>query len=168
MNKKESMLCSMIIGFEPVVLFKKICLFDSQRILDEDVPEGLFKYELRHGDDWGIPCEVCNKVVCNYFGTILTDEELPVDLNKFSLSIKCDDDNYDFDPIEAQGLSDDELDIIPTIIEYYMEYDTGNYNIPNDRIISKETGTSNVIYGRPKFADKKILILDTEGTLHED
>ena len=86
-----------------------------------------------------------------------------MDLNKFSLSIKCDDDNYDFDPIEAQGLSDDEWDMIPSMIEPYMEYDTGNYNIPDDRI--KELGTSNIICGGPKFTDEKKLMLDTEGTL---
>lgn len=161
MNKKETYINDL--EFEPVELFGKLCLFDSQRILNEAVPEGLFKYELRHGDDWGKPCEVCTKVICNYFGTILTNEELPVDLNKFSLSIKCDDDNYDFDPIEAQGLSDDEWDMIPSMIEPYMEYDTGEYNIPDDRI--KELGTTNVICGGPKFIDEKKLMLDTEGTL---
>jgi hypothetical protein len=154
---------------EPVELFGKFCLLSYKRIEDSSVPEGLFKYDLRHGDDFGIPCEVCNKVVCNYFGSIITDEKIPVDLNKFSLSIKCDDDNYDFDPFEAKGLEDDELDLIPSMIEPYMEYDTGNYNIPNDRIISKEPETPNIIiHGRPKCVDNNILFLDTEGTLTQE
>lgn len=154
--------------FEPIDLFGKLCLLSYKRIEDESIPEGLFKYELRHGDDWGIPCEVSHKkVICNYFGTILTDEEIPVDLNKFLLLIKCDDDNYDFDPFSAKGLEDDELDLIPSMIDHYIEYDTGNYNIPDDRIISKETKPINLIYGRPKFEDGHKLMLDTEGTLTE-
>lgn len=119
--------------FEPVELFGKLCLLSYKRIADASVPEGLFKYDLRHGDDWGIPCEVCTEVVCNYFGTILTDEEIPVDFTTNTLSIKQSDDRYDFDPIESQGLEDDEIENMPYDIESYTTYDdTGKYDIPDD------------------------------------
>lgn len=124
--------------FDPVELFGKLCLLSYQRIDDASIPEGLFKYDLRHGDDWGVPCAISNTVICNYFGTIITNREFPVDLDENFVTLKCDDDNFDLDYIESQGLEDEDLDRIPSDIQSYIKYnDRGGYDIPKARISPK-------------------------------
>lgn len=62
-----------------VDLFGTPALFDVGRIADEDVPNGLFKYELRGSDnDPGMPVAVENHVGVNHAATILTVYPLPI------------------------------------------------------------------------------------------
>lgn len=53
-------------------------LFVCVRVADEDVPNGMFKYDLRE-DDYGDYCPATiEKCVCvNHYGTFITDE--PID-----------------------------------------------------------------------------------------
>lgn len=119
-------------GFEPVELFGKLCLLSQQRIDDASIPEGLFKYDLRHGDDWGVPCEVDKMVRCNYFGSIITNREFPVDLDKNFITLKCDNDNFDLDH------DTEEIDNVPYMVDEYIGMnDQGDYDIPDDRISPK-------------------------------
>ena len=50
----------------------RLALFTEQRVKRETLPEGIFCYDLRHGDDMGAPVSIENRVVVNHFGTILT------------------------------------------------------------------------------------------------
>ena len=53
----------------------KECLFSDLRIDRESVPEGYSMYEVRHtDDDWGMPAEIGNWIMVNFFGTLLTKE----------------------------------------------------------------------------------------------
>ena len=38
------------------------------------IPDGMYCYDLRHGDDDSFPSAVENSVAVNYYGTILTTE----------------------------------------------------------------------------------------------
>ena len=56
------------------------CEFYDLRIDEKSVPEGKFLYEVRHDEeDWGLPCQVQKGVLVNFYGTIISDTELPVD-----------------------------------------------------------------------------------------
>ena len=58
---------------EVVELFGTAALFFNERVRQEDVPEGLYRYDLRGSDnDPGDPASVENHVTVNHAGTILT------------------------------------------------------------------------------------------------
>ena len=142
--------------FEPVEVFGKLCLLSHQRIDDSSIPEGLFKYDLRHGDDWGVPVEIDKSVICNYFGSLITNEELPVDMDKNVIQLKNDDSTFDFDYIEAQGLEDDEFEKIPCDIETYIAYNNPcGYDIPLDRIFPGDPP--------PERAPEVLLLIEGDG-----
>ena len=63
--------------FEKILLFKRPVLFTSVRIRNQDVPEGLYKYDLRHDDECtGEIVQVSKRVLVNHWGTILSDHQL--------------------------------------------------------------------------------------------
>lgn len=85
--------------FETMELFDKTVLFTDLRIDPETVPDGLFIYSLRHGDDDSEPATIEDKVIMeNHFGDILSDEEFefPVvaDADTKYLEISEDDWSY--------------------------------------------------------------------------
>lgn len=51
--------------------------FSDFRIIRETLPLGMYAYDIRHDDEsQGIACEIANKILVNYLGTILTKEPL--------------------------------------------------------------------------------------------
>lgn len=75
---------------EEVEVKGKLALFTGLRLDKNPVPEGMYIYALRHGDDTGIPCSIEKHVKVNYFGTIITAE--PFDFgDKNYISVKYDD-----------------------------------------------------------------------------
>ena len=70
------------VTYQEVTIFDRPALFTECRIDRTTVPEGVYRYELRHGDeDWGEPVELSRNIVVNYYGTVLTREpfQLPID-----------------------------------------------------------------------------------------
>lgn len=60
-----------------IEIFGKECLFSDLRIDRKTIPEGWFMYEVRHDDeDWSNPVEIGLGILVNFFGTIITKEEL--------------------------------------------------------------------------------------------
>ena len=51
-------------------------LFADQRIPNEDVPAGMYKYDLREDDTLYCPATIEKRVVVNFYGTFITDEPL--------------------------------------------------------------------------------------------
>lgn len=67
--------------YQEVEIFDVPGLFSNGRIADEDIPKGLFRYDLRGSDDDpGMPVTVENHVVVNHAGSILTAQ--PLDLGE--------------------------------------------------------------------------------------
>ena len=50
------------------------------RYLEEPVPEGLFKYEIRHSDEGFEPCVLAKHILVNHYGTIFS--RVPIDLGE--------------------------------------------------------------------------------------
>ena len=46
-------------------------LFSNGRLMPEQIPEGLYAYDLRHSDDGGRFCAIEPKVGVNHGGTVL-------------------------------------------------------------------------------------------------
>lgn len=70
------------VHYEEVTIFDQPALFTECRIDQATVPEGVYRYELRHGDeDWGEPIELARGIFANYYGTVLTRDpfQLPID-----------------------------------------------------------------------------------------
>lgn len=62
-------------------------LFTELRVEKSTVPEGVYCYALRHGDDDSFPAEVEETVCVNYFGSVLMTEKLELgETGKKSLS----------------------------------------------------------------------------------
>ena len=70
------------VTYQEVTIFDRPALFTECRIDRTTVPEGVYRYELRHGDeDWGEPRELARGLMVNFYGTVLTREpfQLPID-----------------------------------------------------------------------------------------
>lgn len=102
---------------------------------------GLYLYNLRHGDDWGIPCTLEKRVVVNFYGSLVSDKELELPINDYQLlkeekeitdeslkkyidfnyDIIAEGDYYEYDPyiITALDLLMNKDKIINDINEYY-------------------------------------------------
>lgn len=68
----------------------RLALFTDLRVDKETVPDGMYCYALRHGDDFGIPCSIEEKVAVNYFGAILTTEPFDFE-NRRYIEVKYED-----------------------------------------------------------------------------
>nr|WP_302656439.1 LPD28 domain-containing protein [uncultured Agathobaculum sp.] len=68
--------------YNELTIFDRPALFTECRVDRATVPEGVYRYELRHGDeDWGEPIELSRSLMVNFYGTVLTREpfQLPID-----------------------------------------------------------------------------------------
>ena len=83
------------VTYQDVTILDRPALFTECRLDKSTVPEGLYRYELRHGDeDWGDPVTLSRSIMVSYYGIVLTREpfQLPVEgripLESDSLSFK--------------------------------------------------------------------------------
>ncbi len=67
---------------EEVELLGRTGYFTELRVDKETVPEGMYCYELRYGDDDGVPVSVEENVRVNYFGAVLFSEALELGKEK--------------------------------------------------------------------------------------
>lgn len=65
--------------FETIELLGQPALFTNERLTNEDIPQGMYCYHLRHGDD-GQFCTVEPRVSANHGGSVITKE--PIDFGK--------------------------------------------------------------------------------------
>ncbi len=74
-------------------------LFTELRVDKSTMPENVYCYAMRHGDDDSFPVTLERNVAANYFGSILTTE--PFDLGK-SGYLAIDYDDYGFTGAEMK------------------------------------------------------------------
>lgn len=68
--------------YEEVTILGVPALFTDLRVDRSTMPDGLYRYELRHSDeDWGEPVSLSRSIVVNYYGSVITREplQLPID-----------------------------------------------------------------------------------------
>ncbi|MDL2232336.1 hypothetical protein LJC63_01980 [Ruminococcaceae bacterium OttesenSCG-928-L11] len=79
--------------YDPVTLFGKPALFTNLRVDRDMIPEILYAYDIRHGDN-GIAVTVEKHVLVNHMGTVITAE--PLDFGGAEY-IRIDDESGDLD-----------------------------------------------------------------------
>lgn len=135
------------ISFEPVLCFGKFVLFTGHRIDRSTVPEGLWVYDIRHGDegDWTDPVEILPHVLCNYMGSIVSTERFPIDFKESYVIMDQNGGDWDYiECLEDEDLWDD-YDNIPDTLEGYINYtknETG-WDILMDRLLPREKEEEN-------------------------
>ena len=69
------------LNYEEVTVLGHPALFTGSRIDRATVPEGMYRYEMRHSDEnWNKPVELAHRIAVNFYGTVLTREpfQLPI------------------------------------------------------------------------------------------
>ena len=61
----------MTYNFEPIIIKNKFALLTNERLIDQIIPAGAYKYDLRSGDETDF-CTIEKNVTVNHSGTILT------------------------------------------------------------------------------------------------
>lgn len=79
--------------YELIELFGKPALFTNERLSDEDIPKGLFCYQLREGDD-GRFSSIERKVAVNHGGSVITDEPIEFDKRGFIIFAEATEPNF--------------------------------------------------------------------------
>lgn len=72
----EKMKDNMSQKYEAVIIFNKPMLFTNLRIEDGDVPDGMYRYDIRDGGMDGNMCELKDYVAVNHWGTVLSKEAI--------------------------------------------------------------------------------------------
>ena len=81
--------------YDEVEIFDQPGLFSNGRIRKEDLPGGLFKYDLRGSDDDpGYPISIENRVVVNHAGTVITAK--PIELSDTGFRAFTEDEGMNF------------------------------------------------------------------------
>lgn len=81
--------------FMQMKLFNKPVLFSYMRIDNTNLPKSIYKYEVRSDDEGlGIICELSNKVLVNFWGTVLSNR--PIQLNKHGFLIIDEDKDIEY------------------------------------------------------------------------
>lgn len=68
----------------------RMALFTEVRVDKDTIPDGMYCYDLRHGDDDGMPCTIEQNVTVNYFGAVIVS--VPFDFgNEDYVPVSYDD-----------------------------------------------------------------------------
>ena len=60
--------------YEAVIIFNKPMLFTNERLEYDNVPDGLYRYDIRDGGMDGNMCELKDQVAVNHWGTVLSKD----------------------------------------------------------------------------------------------
>lgn len=96
--------------YDEVTLLGIPALLTDWRVDRTTIPNGFHLYELRHADeDWGEPCQVAKGILVNFYGSILTVQQLPLPVSDY----------LDFDTQELAYVEDDAC---ATLDEFAQKY----------------------------------------------
>ncbi len=88
--------------FDEIELMDRTGIFTELRVDKSTIPDGVYCYELRHGDDDSFPAELEENVSVNYFGAILMTEKLELD-KEGKLPIEYQDFGYTGDKMNLES-----------------------------------------------------------------
>jgi len=90
------------LGYDGFELLGRV-IFSQLRIDRDTIPKGLYAYDLRHGDDDGIPCTLEKSVTVNYFGTVLSSRPFHIPKEGYR---RIGEDDYSFSGLPECTLAD--------------------------------------------------------------
>jgi hypothetical protein len=156
--------------FDLAVLFGHPVIFADIRIDPDTLPSGLHAYELRHSDDdWSQPATLENHVAVNFFGTVISQNEIPVE--DF---LQVNDGDFKVDPNGSVTLNEyfsgdyeltppPEADIRVVIVEPLKP--PREAVIPN-KLDAFQSTVEGYIKTYSPFPDNVVLILNEEGKVN--
>ena len=104
--------------FEIVTIFDKPVLFTCERLNRQDVPDGMYCYDIRHDDECrGDMVELKNHIMVNHWGTVLCKE--PFQDREFNGKL--------YSTVEGLVIGDDDYNYtgeMYSIRDYCKDYDT--------------------------------------------
>lgn len=132
--------------WKPIEIFGKICMFTPNRIDKESIPKGFHAYETRHWDeDWGLMCQIGPWICVNFFGTVISNEPIPIlEWDYQRLNVR-NGEYYQYEDMDGIHFVTGIVDIIdgdeygkddwPNTFDEYVEYNnTSKWNIPDECI----------------------------------
>lgn len=123
------------VEWEPVILFDKLCMFCDYRVATEG-PEfdGLYVYNLRHGDDnWSDPTTIEKSVNINFCGTIVSN--IPLKALE-----KDPEDAYLITPDDWTRYPEEEQGVWPEIVKFpHSLEEYNNMDDPTTWVIQEST-----------------------------
>lgn len=100
---------------QEVCVFGKKMLFTILRVNIDSLPEGLFRYDIRHcDDDWSAPATIEKTVLVNHMGAVITDEKFDLGENGYL----CFDKEDDFYITDRRGIDPSNID---NVLNYFKE-----------------------------------------------
>ena len=82
--------------FEKIEIGNVEALFTNRRVSEGEIPEGLFRYDLRESDETGRFCAIEKRVIVNHGGTVIASKQILS--NDTDIIAFTDDDNDDMSP----------------------------------------------------------------------
>jgi len=107
---------NMPVKYDVITIFNKPVLFTNERLEVDEVPDGMFRYDMRH-DEGGDFCEIGKRIGINHAGTVLAMEEIKITQENrgkictIESGLKVEYDDYNFLSLEY------------TLDEYREKYD---------------------------------------------
>lgn len=129
----------------------RMALFTEVRVDKDTISDGMYCYDLRHGDDNGMPCTIEQNVTVNYFGAVI-------------VSVPFDFGNEDYVPVSYDdfGFTGEHLTVSEYIekmekfqLEGVFEYNSFHY-VPVQSFNQEEKDMS--------LKDISAYLHDTQGT----
>ena len=66
--------------YEKIILFGEPVLFTQKTVKRSQMPNEVFIYDVRHDDEClGIPCEIKEYILANFWGTIISKKPIKLD-----------------------------------------------------------------------------------------
>lgn len=100
--------------YEAVIIFNKPMLFTNERLEYKNIPDGLYRYDIRDGGMDGNMRKIKDKVGVNHFGTVLSRDTVEPRVidgkemnSKDGIIMTNDDYNYTGEKFTAQEYLDD-------------------------------------------------------------
>lgn len=138
------------------ILFGAPVFVTENRIDRRDIPGSPYVYELRHDDDgdWTTPVEICNSVMVNFCMTVISYDQLPINLKYHGVTLEDND---------IEILYDQKID--PKQIEKLRDKQRGHkFFIPQNRIFHY---TTNLFISQPYTGKNIKEIRKQRKLLHE-
>lgn len=132
--------------WQPILIFDKMCMFTPDRVDKDSVPKGFYMYETRHWDeDWGLMCQIGPWICVNFFGTVISNEPIPiVEWDYQRLNVRNGED-YRYEDMDGVHMVSDIIDVyygdeldemewLNTFDAYTAYKDTSKWEIPDECI----------------------------------
>lgn len=141
----------------------RMALFTELRVDKDTIPDGMYCYALRHGDDEGMPCTIEQNVAVNYFGAVIVtvpfdfgnEDYVPVSYDDFGFTgehLTVSEYSAKMEKFQSEGIFEyNGFHFVPLRSFNQKEIDMSLKEISKYLRDTKGTMLGSVAYDRTKF-----------------